>query len=224
MALPVMEQARRLRQQVVVGKTGPEARRARQFGHEIQQFARELSCCWQDARPRCRPAKAGLGRTLGPKLSCCWQDGAAAVFDPEGAGADGFARPPPGGPGGAASSSPDSGSATSARSRNRIGGIPGQPRGGAVDRPCGAAADRPGRHKPPGRADTSRAGMVSDSNDSADLPSQRCRTVRAAFQTGGSGLMEDDLETGVEYVPHPRRWPFFNANIDGRVAVVLFRR
>ena len=56
-------------------------------------LGRELSCCWQDVRPRRPPAKPLPRNALGPELRCCLQAGAAAFSDPGTSGADGSAPP-----------------------------------------------------------------------------------------------------------------------------------
>lgn len=56
------------------------------------RFARELSCCWQDARNPRQPARRVQRNALDRKLSCCWQDREPSASHPGLVVVGGYAR------------------------------------------------------------------------------------------------------------------------------------
>ena len=177
-------------QNVVVGKTG-KALADGWMDIEIQGLVPERRCCWQDRRPRRRPAKPQQGQTLGRKLSCCWQVGGAAAFDLGGAAADGFAQRFPGAPLSVASNSQGVAPATSARSQSTPADTRDRWQAGGRDHRFGVAAGRPRRSRQLDWAGTWRAGKLAYNSGSAVHPYKRCRitgrTLKPAVSVVATG-------------------------------------
>ena len=167
------------------------------------RLAPELSCCLQDSGGRRPGARSLLRNALGRKLSCCLQDRAGAVFGPERAAVGGCARPRLGVAHGTAASNRGCGTAISEGCPGIPGGIPGLPRFSGGDNRRDAAAGTQVRCIPTALVDISMAGRIVHSSGIAVRPYRRLSHLSDATFTLG------DLETAVEWVPHPGRWLVF---------------
>jgi len=176
------------------------------------RLARKLSCCWQGSGVRNRAARSLLRNALGRKLSCCWQDRANAVFGLERAAAGDSVQQRWGAAGDNAASNRGSEHATSASCPGTPGGIQSQPRSSRGDNRPGAVFGSQARCKPIALADTSMAGRFDDSSGSAVRPYRRLSHCRHRPK---------NLETVVESLPRPRRWPFFQ--LQNRKECVRFK-
>ena len=163
-------------------------------------------------------AKSLLRNALDRKLSCCLQDRADAVFGPELAAAGGCARLRRDAARDTAASTQGCERAISEGCPGIPGGIPDLPRPFGGDNRPDAAAGTQVRCIPTALVDISMAGAIVHSSGIAVRPYRRLSHVNEATLTLG------DLETAVEWVPHPGRWLNFFDYTAGEIAVVLSRR
>ena len=164
------------------------------------RLAPELSCCLQDSGGR-RPAARSLQRNaLGRKLSCCLQDRADAVFGPERAAVGGSVRRQPGVARDTAASTRDCGPAISEGCPSIPGGIRGPRRSSGGGNRRGVAVGSRSRCIPTAQVDISMAARIVHSSGIAVRPYRRLSHWSDTISR------REDLETAIEWVPHPRRW------------------
>ena len=139
-------------------------------------------------------------------------------FGPERAAVGGCARLRLGVAHGTAASNRGCGTAISEGCPGIPGGIPGRPRLSGGDNRRDAAAGTQVRCIPTALVDISMAGRIVHSSGIAVRPYRRLSHLSDATFTLG------DLETAVEWVPHPGRWLDFFDHKTGGIAGVLSRR
>jgi hypothetical protein len=182
------------------------------------RLAPELSGCLQDSGGRHPGARSLRWNALDRKLSCCLQDRANAVFGPERAAVGGCARLRRGVAGGTSASNRGCGTAISEGCPGIPGSIPGLPRLSGGDNRRGAVSGTRVRCRPTAPVDISMAGRIAHSSGIAVRPYRRLSHLSDVTCRLG------DLETAIEWVPHPGRWlDFFNYKTGANAVVLSWR-